>query len=74
MSKSFISGKNKLTNLQLEFLKSLKYMVNEQQMSDIKSLIRYYFAQQLDSAIEKQEKDRGYTADIYQKWLEDSTK
>jgi hypothetical protein len=41
------SDQNQLTNLQLEFLKSLKYMATEKQLSDIKSLARYYFAQQL---------------------------
>jgi len=66
------SDQNKLTNLQLEFLKSLKYMATEKQLSDIKSLIRYYFAQQLDTAIEDQENERAYTATIYESWLKNN--
>ncbi|MEJ0103433.1 MAG: hypothetical protein WDO19_13150 [Bacteroidota bacterium] len=69
MSHFIASDQNKLTNLQLEFLKSLKYMATEKQLSDIKSLIRYYFAQQLDTAIEKEENERIYTAAIYESWL-----
>ena len=72
MSNSFASDQNKLTNLQLEFLKSLKYMATEKQLADIKSLIRYYFAQQLDAAIEKVEDEKNYTSDIYEKWLKNS--
>jgi len=72
MSNSFASDQNKLTNLQLEFLKSLKYMATEKQLADIKSLIRYYFAQQLDAAIEKVEDEKNYTSDIYENWLKNS--
>ncbi len=72
MSHFIASDQNKLTNLQLEFLKSLKYMATEKQLSDIKSLIRYYFAQQLDTAIEKEENERIYTAAIYESWLKNN--
>ena len=71
MSQS-VSGDNKLTNLQLEFLKSLKYMATEKQLSDIKSLLRHYFARQLDNAIEKAETEKDYTADIYESWLKNN--
>lgn len=60
---------NKLSSLQLELLKSLKYMATEKQVSEIKSLLRFYFAQQLDAAIDKTESDRGYTTAIYESWL-----
>jgi hypothetical protein len=60
---------NKLSSLQLEFLKSLKYMATEKQLSEIRSLLRFYFAKQLDSAIEKAEAEKDYTAAIYESWL-----
>ena len=64
-----VSNDNKLSALQLEFLKSLKYMATEQQLADIKSLLRHYFALQLDNAIEKVENEKEYTAAIYESWL-----
>lgn len=67
-----ISNDKSLTNLQLEFLKSLKYMATEKQLTDIKSLLRHYFARQLDNAIEKAENENNYTAAIYESWLKNS--
>ena len=64
-----IFNDNKLSALQLEFLKSLKFMATEKQLADIKSLLRYYFARQLDNAIEKVENEKDYTAAIYESWL-----
>jgi hypothetical protein len=64
-----VSNDNKLSTLQLEFLKSLKYMATEKQLQDIKSLVRHYFARQLDNAIEKVETEKDYTAAIYESWL-----
>jgi hypothetical protein len=64
-----VSNDNKLSALQLEFLKSLKYMATEKQLADVKSLLRHYFARQLDTAIEKTETEKGYTAEIYESWL-----
>ena len=63
----------KLSNLQLELLKSLNYTVSEEQLMEIKSLLRFYFAQQLDSAIEKTEIEKNYSADIYESWLKTNT-
>ena len=67
-----IENKNKLSNLQLELLKSLKYMASEKQIKEVKSLLRFYFAQQLDSSIEQVESEKGYTAKIYENWLKNS--
>jgi hypothetical protein len=58
-----------LTSLQLELLKSLKYMASEEQVAEIKSLLRYYFTQQLDAAINKAESINNFTAEIYENWL-----
>ncbi len=59
----------KLSSLQLELLKSLQFMATEKQLLEIRSLLRFYFAQQLDAAIEKFETERGYSATIYEGWL-----
>ncbi|MGI8636463.1 MAG: hypothetical protein ACR2KZ_13785 [Segetibacter sp.] len=48
-------------------------MATEKQLSEIKSLLRFYFAQQLDAAIEKSETERGYSAAIYESWLKTNT-
>ena len=61
---------NKLSSLQLELLKSLSYMATEKQLSEIRSLLRFYFSQQLDVAIERTETERSYSASIYESWLE----
>ncbi len=65
-----LENKTKLTNLQLELLKSLKYMASEKQVKEVKSLLRFYFAQQLDSAIENAEREKNYSAQIYEEWLQ----
>jgi len=70
MSEPKVDDKNKLYNLQLEVLKSLKYMATEEQLSDIRSLLRYYFANQLNASIEKAEKEREYSAVVYESWLQ----
>jgi hypothetical protein len=71
MSYPIADDRNKLNNLQIELLKSLKYMATEKQLAEIRSLLRYYFSQQLDIAVEKAEKERNYTAEIYEGWLND---
>ena len=66
MAQTVPNDKN-LNNLQLEFLKSLKYMATEEQ------LLRHYFARQLDDAIDKAENEKSYTATIYDSWLKTDT-
>jgi len=72
MNQFLADDKSKLTNLQLELLKSLKYMATEKQLTEIKSLLRFYFSQQLDSAIEKVENEKGYTEQVYIDWLKNN--
>jgi len=62
-------NKRPLSSLQLELLKSLNYMATEKQLKKIRSLLRFYFAGQLDASIEKTEYDKNYTATIYESWL-----
>ena len=66
---ALVENKTALTNLQLELLKSLKYMASEEQVAEVKSLLRYYFAQKLDAAIDKAEKEKNYSAAVYESWL-----
>lgn len=64
----------KLTELQLELLKSLKHVTTEKQLKDVKALLSLYFENQLDAAIDKEERERNYTADTYNEWLKNSPK
>lgn len=68
-----VPNETKLTSLQLEFLKSLKYMATEKQLNEVKSLLRHYFAWQNNNAIEKNEKEKNYTASIYESWLKNNS-
>lgn len=63
---------NRLSNLQLELLKSLKYIASEKQIKEVRSLLRFYFAQQLEENIEKVENKKEYSAEVYEQWLENS--
>lgn len=69
-----VTENKKLSNLQLELLKSLKFIASEKQIKEIRSLLHFYFAQQLDTAIEKIESEKNYTAEIYEKWLNNSSR
>jgi hypothetical protein len=69
-----ISGQKKLTQMQLELLKSFKHVTDEKQLQEIKSLLNYYFKKKLDDAIGKEEKARNYTAAVYKEWLNRSSR
>lgn len=59
-----LSSDNKLTSLQLELLKSLKYMATEKQISEIRSLLSHYFEKQLNIAIDTTEKKRVFSRNL----------
>ncbi|MBX3163911.1 MAG: hypothetical protein KF900_05480 [Bacteroidetes bacterium] len=65
---------NKLTQLQLELLKSFRFVTDEKQLSEVKSLMNFYFKQKLDEAVSREENNRNYTERIYQQWLSANTK
>ena len=65
---------NKLTELQLELLKSFRHITSEKELNDVKSLLNFYFRHRLDSSIEKEEQNRNLTADIYTQWLNEPGK
>ncbi len=60
---------DKLSDVQLNLIKSFRYLHNEQELKEIDSLINFYLEQKLDEAIIKAESDRNYSADIYERWL-----
>ncbi|MBX2966301.1 MAG: hypothetical protein KF845_09165 [Cyclobacteriaceae bacterium] len=65
-----ITTTDKLTELQLELLKSFRFITDEKQLKEVKSLLNFYFREKLDTAILKEENSRNYTASVYQKWLD----
>ena len=69
-----IPRSNKLTEMQIELLKSFKHLTSEKQINEVKSLLNFYFSQKLDESIDREEKKRGYLASIYEEWLRSSKK
>ena len=65
-----INTSQKLTQMQLELLKSFRFVTDEEQLKEVKSLLNFYFRQKLDEAINQRESDKNYNVSIYQKWLE----
>ena len=61
---------SKMSNLQLELLKSFRFIADEEQVKEVKSLLNFYFQQKLDDAINEEENKRNYSSSVYQKWLE----
>ncbi|UXE67018.1 MAG: hypothetical protein KA713_21755 [Chryseotalea sp. WA131a] len=64
-----VTQSNKITDLQLELLKSFKHVTNEREIKEIKSLLNMYFRDKLEASIESEEKRRNYTSEIYKEWL-----
>ncbi|MEP7170785.1 MAG: hypothetical protein ABI855_15560 [Bacteroidota bacterium] len=69
-----IPASDKITPIQLELLKSFRFIADEKQLNEVKSLLNFYFRQKLDSAITREETNRNYTASIYQQWLDSAKK
>lgn len=64
-----VTQSNKITDLQLDLLKSFKHLTKESEIKEIKSLLNMYFRGKLESSIETEEKRRNYTSEVYNKWL-----
>ena len=64
-----MTDSSNLTKMQLELLRGFKHITDEEQLKEVKSLLNLYFREKLNSAIEKEESERNYSADIYIKWL-----
>jgi hypothetical protein len=59
----------RLTEQQLELLKSFKYLRNQESINDVRELLSLYYEHRLDAAIEKAEADRNYSKEVYESWL-----
>ena len=64
-----ITSHEKLTQLQLELLKSFRYVTDENQIKEVKSLLNFYFRQKLDEAIDNEEMKQDFSAALYRQWL-----
>lgn len=60
---------HRLTEQQLELLKSFKYLRNEKSINEVRELLSLYYEHKLDGAIDKAETERNYTKEIYESWL-----
>jgi hypothetical protein len=60
---------DKLTDAQLNLIKSFRFLRDEQELKEIDSLINFYLERKLDEAIDKVESERNYSAEIYESWL-----
>ena len=69
-----ITAPDKLTQMQLELLKSFRHINDEKQLQEVKSLLHFYFRHKLDAAIDQEEEQRNYTASVYQQWLNTAKK
>jgi len=69
-----IASSDKLTQLQLELLKSFRFITDEQQLAEVRSLLNFYFRHKLDTALSQEENKRDYTASVYLQWLNASDK
>lgn len=64
-----ISGDDRITERQMELLKSFKHLRTEEDISDVRELLSLYFEHKLDAAIDKAEAERNYTNEVYESWL-----
>lgn len=60
---------SRITEQQLELLKSFKYLTSEKEISEVKALLSLYYEHKLDAAIDKAEAEQEYTAEVYEQWL-----
>jgi hypothetical protein len=64
-----LSIDQRLTEQQLELLKSFKYLRNDESINDVRELLSLYYEHKLDAAIDKAEAERSYTREVYESWL-----
>ncbi len=58
----------KLTNLQLELLKTFSYQLNQQQLTDIKNLLGNYFSEQATQEMDKLWDENNWSDDTMTEW------
>ena len=62
-------AENRITEKQLELLKSFTYLTNEKEINEVKELLHLYYKHKLEAAIDKEEMNRNYSAEVYEMWL-----
>ena len=60
-----------LTNLQLELLKVFSYQLPEEELYEMKQVLVEFFAKRLNKRASKIWKDKRYTQDDMENWLND---
>lgn len=60
---------HKLNDAQLNLIKAFQYLSDEKEINEINSLINFYLEKKLDDAISRVEAEKGYTASVYEQWL-----
>ncbi len=65
---------NRITEQQLELLKSFTYFTDEKQIAEVKELLHLYYTHKLDASIEQEEAARNYSSEVYEKWLQTQKK
>ena len=58
----------KLTNLQLELLKVFSYQLNQQQLTDIKTLLANYFAEQATKEVDQLWAENNWDENTMETW------
>ncbi|MCF8460859.1 MAG: hypothetical protein K9G46_09050 [Flavobacteriales bacterium] len=69
-----LSPSHKLSEAQLEVLKTLRHVNDEKELKEVKQLLNFFFKKKLDKAIGKVESDQGFTASVYEQWLAEGEK
>lgn len=69
MSYMQLTSDNRITEQQLELLKSFRYLTDEKGIKEVKELLHLYYRHRLDAAIDKEEAIRNYSVKVYQDWL-----
>jgi hypothetical protein len=62
---------NKLTNTQLEILKTFAYDIQEEELQDLKKVLIKFFADRIRAKTGRIWQEKGYTDQTMQDWLND---
>lgn len=60
---------NRLTEQQIELLKSFRYLSNAKSINEVRELLSLYYEHRLNNAIDKTESENNYTQQVYETWL-----
>ena len=64
-----LTPSHKLSEAQLEVLKTLRHVNDEKELKEVKKLLNFYFGKKLDTAIDKAESDKDFSSSVYEQWL-----